>query len=676
MTSDTDQRIRELTEQLNDWSYRYYILDDPAVPDAEYDRAFRELQKLEAQYPDKVRTDSPTRRVGEAPLTEFDTVRHEVSMLSLGNAQEDDEVIAFDRRVREALDVDKVAYVAEPKFDGSAVSLLYQEGELVRAATRGDGQTGEDITANARTIRNIPLALDDDQPPSVLEVRGEVVMPHRGFEGLNERRRQRGETPFANPRNAAAGSLRQLDSRITAERPLQFMGYSIARLEGKSWPDTHGATLDWLQAWHFDISPERAHCTGVDALLAVYRDILERRDQLDYDIDGVVYKVDRLDWQQQLGFRSREPRWALAHKFPAREELTVLRDVEFQVGRTGAITPVARLDPVEVAGVTVSNATLHNMDEIERLDLRIGDTVTLYRAGDVIPKVVGVVTERRPANARRIKMPSHCPACGSEIYRPEGEVIARCTGGLVCPAQQKEAIKHFASRRAMDIDGLGEKIVDALVDNALVRNVADLYHLKVEDLIQLERLAEKSANNLVQALEQSKKTTLARFLYALGIREVGESTARALEAHFGGLDAIMNADEERLQQVPDVGPVVAGQIRHFFDQSHNVEVVQALRAAGVTWREFEPESAAEQLPLDGQSWVLTGTLEQLTRDQAKQALEQLGARVTGSVSSKTACVVAGEAAGSKLDKARDLAVEVMDEQGLLDLLDAHGLKPE
>ncbi len=676
MTSDPDQRIRELTEQLNHWSYRYYILDDPAVPDAEYDRAFRELQELEAQYPDKARSDSPTRRVGEAPLTEFDTVRHEVPMLSLGNAREDDEVIAFDRRVREALGVEKVDYVAEPKFDGSAVSLLYQNGDLVRAATRGDGGTGEDITANARTIRNIPLVLNDDDPPAVLEVRGEVVMPHRGFEGLNERRRQRGEAPFANPRNAAAGSLRQLDSRITAERPLQFMGYSLARLEGQSWPETHDATLDLLTGWDFIISPERSHCIGVEELLAVYRDILARRDQLDYDIDGVVYKVDRLDWQRELGFRSREPRWALAHKFPAREELTVLRDVEFQVGRTGAITPVARLDPVDVAGVTVSNATLHNMDEIERLDVRIGDTVTLYRAGDVIPKVVGVVAERRPENARRIQMPSNCPACGSEIYRPEGEVIARCTGGLVCPAQQKEAIKHFASRRAMDIDGLGEKIVDALVDHDLVRNVADLYHLKVDNLVQLERLADKSANNLVQALEQSKNTTLARFLYALGIREVGESTARALEAHFGRLEAVMNADEDSLQQVPDVGPVVAGQIRHFFDQAHNVEVVQALRDAGITWREFEPEATQQELPLAGQSWVLTGTLEQLTRDRAKQALEELGARVTGSVSSKTACVVAGEAAGSKLDKARDLGVEVMDEQGLLELFESHGLKPE
>jgi DNA ligase (NAD+) len=676
MTTDVDQRIRELTDKLNHWSYRYYILDDPAVPDAEYDRAFRELEELEAQYPDQVRTDSPTRRVGEEPLDAFETVRHEVPMLSLGNAQSEDEVIGFDRRVREALGIDQVDYIAEPKFDGSAVSLVYRQGELVRAATRGDGQTGEDITANARTIRNIPLVLNEAQPPALLEVRGEVVMPHRGFAGLNERRRQRGEPPFANPRNAAAGSLRQLDSRITADRPLQFMGYSIARLEGRSWPDTHGTTLEWLLAWDFAISPERAHGQGVEALLAVYRSILERRDQLDYDIDGVVYKVDRLDWQQQLGFRSREPRWALAHKFPAREELTVLRDVEFQVGRTGAITPVARLDPVEVAGVTVSNATLHNMDEIERLDLRRGDTVSVYRAGDVIPKVVGVVTERRPADAGTISMPDQCPACGSEIYRPEGEVIARCTGGLVCPAQQKEAIKHFASRRAMDIEGLGEKIVDALVDHELVRNVADLYHLEVADLVQLERLADKSANNLVQALEQSKNTTLARFLYALGIREVGEATARALEAHFGHLDAIMNADEAALQQVPDVGSVVAGQIRHFFDESHNGAVVQALVDAGVSWREFDPRAGGDELPLAGESWVLTGSLTTMTRDDAQQALERLGARVTSSVSSKTACLVAGDEAGSKLGKARELGVDVLEEQDLLDFLDAHGLRPD
>jgi DNA ligase (NAD+) len=668
------EKMQSLREQLNDWSYRYYILDDPAVPDAEYDRAFRALQELEDAHPELASADSPTQRVGEAPLSDFPEVRHTVPMLSLGNAFEDDDVQAFDRRIREGLGEDgEIDYVAEPKLDGAAVTLIYRRGELVSAATRGDGRTGEEITANARTIRNVPLTLATDNPPELLEVRGEVVMPHRGFHALNKRQTGAGEKTFANPRNAAAGSLRQLDSRITAKRPLQFYGYSVAQLEGADWPQTHSAMLERLAQWGIEINPEQRRCRGVSALLDFYRDILDRRDQLDYDIDGVVYKVDRLDWQQQLGFRSREPRWAVAHKFPAQEELTVLRDVEFQVGRTGAITPVARLEPVSVGGVTVSNATLHNRDEIERLDVRIGDTVTVYRAGDVIPKIVGVLKERRPKNARRIEMPTACPVCGSEVFQAEDEAAMRCTGGLICAAQQKEAIKHFASRRAMDIDGLGDKIVDALVENKMIGNVADLYQLSVEQLSSLDRMAEKSATNLVNALEKSKHTTLARFLYAIGIREVGEATAQSLANWFGQLDAVMDADEESLQAVPDVGPVVASHIRHFFHESHNREVIQKLRDAGVDWQEFEPVRDTDELPLSGQTWVLTGTLEQLNRDQAKERLQQLGAKVSGSVSRKTHCVVAGEAAGSKLDKAQQLEVPVLDEQGLLDVFAKHGV---
>lgn len=677
MPSNTlSEKAAALRDQLNDWSYRYYVLDDPAVPDAEYDRLYRQLQALEHEHPELVTPDSPTQRVGDAPLPHFNQVQHEVPMLSLDNAFDDDDLAGFDRRVRERLGDEalQVDYVAEPKLDGLAASLLYEHGKLVRAATRGDGQTGEDITANVRTMRSVPLSLRGDDIPALLEVRGEVVMPQAGFEALNARQLEAGQKQFANPRNAAAGSLRQLDPRITAQRPLEFYAYSVARCQPDIQPSTHFDSLQWLREFGLRVNSEVKRCAGVEALQAFYQDILLRRDQLGYDIDGVVYKVDRFDWQEQLGFVSRAPRWAIAHKFPAQEEITVLRDVEWQVGRTGAITPVARLEPVQVGGVTVSNATLHNMDEIARLDLRIGDSVVIYRAGDVIPKVVSVISERRATDARAIVMPETCPVCGSEIFRAEGEVVARCTGGLICAAQQKEAIKHFASRRAMDIDGLGDKLVEALVDEKLVATVADLYRLQAEQIAGLERMGEKSATKLVAALDKSRQTTLQRFLFALGIREVGEATALALANDFGSLDAIMHADEERLQEVPDVGPVVASHIRHFFMQPHNVDVIVALREAGVHWQEFDPAERAMDQPLKGQTWVLTGTLQQLTRDQAKAFLIELGAKVAGSVSAKTTQVVAGEAAGSKLDKARQLGVSIMDEAAFLGTLGEMGIK--
>lgn len=653
----------QLREQLNDWSYRYYILNDSAVPDAEYDRVFRQLQSLENEYPQLVSSDSPTQRVGAFPRDQFSQVSHEVPMLSLDNAFNDEELIAFERRLRDRLAIgdQSIDYVAEPKLDGLAVSLVYEDGLFVRGATRGDGQTGEDITENVRTIRSVPLRLRTDNPPSLVEVRGEVVLPHVGFDALNARQLEAGQKPFANPRNAAAGSLRQLDSKITAQRPLDFYGYSIARLEGAEMPICHSDMLALMKALGIRVSPEVRQCIGYEGLLAFYHDILSRRGNLGYDIDGVVYKVDRFDWQEALGFVSRAPRWAIAHKFPAQEEITRLLDVEWQVGRTGAITPVARLEPVQVGGVVVSNATLHNVDELARLDLRIGDSVVIYRAGDVIPKVVGVIAERRLEGAESIPTPQACPVCGSEVFRAEGEAITRCTGGLICAAQQKEAIKHFASRRAMDVDGLGDKIVEVLVEKALITTVADLFTLKAEQISELERMGEKSAAKLVAALAASRDTTLPRFLFALGIREVGEATALSLSKFFGGLEAVMAADEEMLQRVPDVGPIVASHIRHFFQQQHNLDVIQSLRDAGVQWQEFDPSDAAGELPLDGETWVLTGSMAILSRDQAKAYLIDLGAKVAGSVSAKTTIVVAGEKAGSKLDKAEKLNIPVIDE---------------
>ncbi|HLR17386.1 MAG TPA: NAD-dependent DNA ligase LigA [Alcanivoracaceae bacterium] len=662
------EKAAALRRQLEEWSYQYYALSKPEVPDAEYDRWFRELEALEAQHPELVTPDSPTQRVGAAPLDAFQQVDHQVPMLSLGNAFDEQEVRDFDRRVRDLLDTSgTIVYVAEPKLDGLAVSLIYEEGVLAQALTRGDGHTGEDITQNVRTIKSVPLRLRGEVP-GVVEIRGEVVMQHAGFARLNERQTEQGLPPFANPRNAAAGSLRQLDARVVAERPLDFFAYSVAQLTAVPWPETHSAMLAMVREWGLQVSQEVATCAGIEEVLAYYEKLAAKRDQLPYDIDGIVYKVDRFDWQEDLGYVSRAPRWAVAHKLPAQEEVTTLLDVEFQVGRTGAVTPVARLKPVQVGGVTVSNATLHNMDEIARLDIHIGDEVVLYRAGDVIPKIVSVVAARRPKDAKAVQLPKTCPECGSEIFTAEGEAIARCTGGLICPAQQKEALRHFVSRRAMDIDGLGIKLIAQLVDQKWVKNAADLYALKAEEVASLERMGPKSAQNLIEALEKSKQTTLPRFLYALGVREVGEATAQSLAGHFGSLQAIATADEEALMEVADVGPIVAGHIKHFFAEAHNRGVIDALLQAGVTFPEGEATQAPTEQPLAGQTWVLTGSLSQLTRGEAKDALQQLGAKVTGSVSQRTDVVVAGEAAGSKLTRAQELGITVWDEAQLLTLL--------
>jgi len=668
--AETIQRAIELRKQLAHHNYQYYVLDNPEIPDIEYDRLFRELQQLEADYPDLITPDSPTQRVGGAPLKGFSEVKHEIPMLSLGNVFSEEELVDFDRRVRDGLGIDAVVYAAEPKLDGLAISIRYEEGVLVRAATRGDGATGEDVTQNVRTIDAVPLKLYGDDYPRVLEVRGEVYMPRDGFAQLNERQREKGDKTFANPRNAAAGSLRQLDSRITAERPLTMYCYGIGVVEGATLPDTHSAILERLKDWGLRVSPEIRVVQGMQGCLDYYKQIGERRDDLPYDIDGVVYKVDSLAQQQELGFVSRAPRWATAHKFPAQEEMTILNDVEWQVGRTGALTPVARLEPVHVAGVTVSNATLHNPDEIARKDVHIGDTVIVRRAGDVIPEVVSVVMTRRPANAQAVVTPTHCPVCGSEVLQDEGEAVPRCTGGLYCSAQRKNAIKHFASRRAMDIDGLGDKLVEQLVDLEMINDVADLFTLRAEQLAGMERMGDKSAANLVAALEKSKATSLERFLYALGIREVGESTARTLANHFGNLERVEQAEEEQLLEVADVGPIVAHHIHTFFRQPHNIEVVEKLQQAGVHWPDVEVAETGEQ-PLAGQTFVLTGTLSSMARDEAKAKLLALGAKVAGSVSKKTSVVVAGAEAGSKLTKAEDLGVEVWDEERLLRLFADH-----
>ena len=668
------KRVDSLRATLEDHNYYYYVQDDPRIPDAEYDRLFRELQKLEAEHPELATEDSPTRRVGSSAETSFEEVTHRLPMLSLDNAFSEDELRDFDRRVRDRLGEDgAIEYVCEPKLDGLAVSLHYENGTLTRAATRGDGYTGEDITANIRTIPSVPLKLRGSGYPDLVEVRGEVYMPRAGFEKLNERLAEQGEKTFVNPRNAAAGSLRQKKSTVTARRPLELCAYSMAVTDESVLPETHWDSLQLVRGWGFRINPEMRKAEGVEACLDAYNELMAKRDSLPYEIDGIVFKVNRLDLQQELGFVSRAPRWAIAHKFPAQEELTIIEDVEFQVGRTGAVTPVARLKPVFVGGVTVSNATLHNMDEIRRLDVHIGDTVFIRRAGDVIPQVVKVVPEKRPAKAPTVEMPEHCPVCGSDIVQIEGEAVARCSGGLYCPAQRKEAIRHYASRKAMDIEGLGDRLIEMLVDEGMVSTVADLYRLTKFQIASLERMGDKSAANLVAAIDRSREPVLWRFLYALGIREVGEATAKGLAAHFGTLEAISEADEASLQTVPDVGPIVAGHIRSFFGQPHNQETLAALKKAGVTWQEEQVLSVDEQ-PLSGQTWVLTGTLSGMTRDQAKEKLEQLGAKVAGSVSKKTACVVAGEAAGSKLAKAEQLGVPVLDEAGLANLLREHGLE--
>jgi len=660
------QRAAALREQIDHHNYRYYVLDDPEIPDAEFDKLFRELQELERHHPILVTPDSPTQRVGATPLTEFGEVKHVVPMLSIKNAFSDEEVRNFDRQVREGLQLDEVIYTAEPKLDGLAVSLVYEEGILVRASTRGDGYTGEEITQNVRTIHSVPLRLMGKGYPQLLEVRGEVYMPKESFHALVKKQEALGEKIAVNPRNAAAGSLRQLDSRITADRGLAIYCYGIGQVEGGRLPERHSAVLDRLQAWGLRVSEERKVVHGVDACLAYYAKMSAKRSALAYEIDGVVYKVDDLRQQQTLGFRIREPRWAVAHKFPAEEAMTKVLDIQVQVGRTGALTPVARLEPVFVGGVTVSNATLHNENEMRRKDVHIGDTVIIRRAGDVIPEVVGVVKERRPTDAREFEFPKRCPVCDSEVVRVEGEAAVRCSGGLYCAAQRKEAIRHFASRRAMDIEGLGVKLVEQLVAQDLVRNVADLYGLSLEQLTGLERMGEKSAENLLKALMKSKTTTLARFLYALGIREVGEATAQALANYFGELEPIAQADAESLQEVPDIGPIVAQQIAAFFHERHNREVIENLKAAGVHWPTVERQVVS--LPLTGKTFVLTGTLSVMTRDDAKQRLQNLGAKVTGSVSAKTDYVVAGEEPGSKLDKARSLNVSVLDERQFLTLL--------
>ena len=664
-------RVKRVRDEINQHNYHYYVLDAPVIPDAEYDRLLRELQQLEKKFPSLISPDSPSQRVGAKPLKSFAQVEHVVPMLSLDNAFDEQELRDFDRRLRERLDLEQLEYTAEPKLDGLAVSLLYQNGRLVRAATRGDGYTGEDITQNVRTIACIPLRLLGQDYPPVLEVRGEVYMTKEGFAELNEQQARRGEKLFANPRNAAAGSLRQLDPKVTATRPLMMDCYGVGQVDDNALlPDRHSQILAALKSWGLRINDQIHTISGVDACLQYYQRISDIRDDLAYEIDGVVFKLDNIKLQQQAGFVSRAPRWAIAHKFPAQEEITSVNDIEVQVGRTGALTPVARLEPVFVGGVTVTNATLHNIDEVRRKDVRVGDTVVVRRAGDVIPEVVSVVLERRPAKTSLFKLPSQCPVCGSDVVRVEGEAASRCSGGLYCPAQRKEAIKHYASRRAMDIEGLGDKLVEQLVDEQLVEHIDDLYTLEAGPLMTLERMGEKSAHNLIAALQQSRQTTLSRFLYALGIREVGEATARTLAHHFGSLKAVMAADEEALEQVPEVGPIVAAHIVSFFSQEHNQQVIQALLEKGVNWPDIDVAAVTDEQPLAGKTVVLTGSLEQLTRAEARERLQALGARVAGSVSARTGLVVAGRDAGSKLDKARSLGVEVIDEAGLMELLES------
>jgi DNA ligase (NAD+) len=689
-------RVAELRRRLDDANHRYHVLDDPDLPDAEYDRLMRELEALEAAHPELRDPNSPTMRVGDAPSGKFATVRHAAPMLSLGNAFSDGEVREFVARIGKETGDTEPDFSVEPKLDGLAISLRYELGAFVRGATRGDGSSGEDVTANLRTIRSLPLKLRGKAAalPGVLEVRGEVVLPKAAFERYNAWARAHGEKPLANPRNGAAGSLRQLDPKVTAQRPLAFYAYALGQVEGASLPPTHSLTLAWLRELGFPVSPEVGVARGVDGLLEYYARIGARRDALPYDIDGVVYKLDRYDQQRAMGFVSRAPRWALAHKYPAQEEATTVESIEVNVGRTGAVTPWVLMAPVHVGGVTVTRATLHNADQVARLDVRVGDTVIVRRAGDVIPEVVRVVEERRPVDKRGrplhppYQLPSQCPDCGYAVEREEGEVVARCTGGLFCPAQRKQSLFHFASRRAMDIEGLGERFIEALVDLDCVRTVADLYRLTVDDFVAMKqradelagtvpetvkagKVATRWAENLVAAIDASRDSTLERVLYALGIRDVGESTAKTLARFFGALDPLMAADEDSLRGVPDVGPVVAARIAHFFAQPHNREVIAALRANGVHWQEGAPQRASDG-PLAGRTVVLTGGLESMSRDEAGARLEALGAKVSGSVSKKTGFVVAGEAAGSKLAKARELGIEIWDEARLLAFLAEHG----
>jgi DNA ligase (NAD+) len=690
MTSDAAiaKRAAELRERLADANYRYHVLDEPNIPDAEYDALMRELESIEAAHPGLRTPDSPTQRVGAAPLREFAEVRHALPMLSLANAFSDQEVEDFARRIGERLGGGDREFSVEPKFDGLAISLRYENGIFAQGATRGDGETGEDVTANLRTIASIPLRLRGKNPPHLLEVRGEVYMPRAGFEKYNAMARASGGKvkPLVNPRNAAAGSLRQLDPRITAKRPLAFYAYAVGAIEGFDLPATHSATLRRLRDFGFPVSDLVGVADGVAGCLKYFRRIGAQRDALPFDIDGVVYKLDDLTAQRELGFVGRTPRWAIAHKFPAQEQTTTVEAIDVQIGRTGAATPTARLKPVFVGGVTVTNATLHNADQIARLDVRVGDTVIVRRAGDVIPEVVSVVVDKRPAHTRPWKMPAHCPVCGSAIVRDEGEVVARCSGGLSCAAQRVQAIFHFASRRAMDIDGLGERYIEDLCGLDYVHSVADLYKLTLADLLEMKRraderdgttpetvkagkIATKWAENLIEAIAHSKRTTLERFLYSLGIPDVGESTAKALARWFGGLDALMRATQDELMQVPDVGPIMAAHIVTFFAEKHNREAIAQLRAAGVEWKESEPQRESRGA-LAGKIVVLTGALVSLTRDEAKEKLEALGAKVAGSVSKNTSFVVAGSEAGSKLDKANELGIEVWDEARFLEFLRA------
>lgn len=667
----TKNEIDQLKKQLRHHEYQYHVLDAPEIPDAEYDKLMQRLKALEEMNPELITSDSPTQRVGAAPLSAFETVRHEIPMLSLDNVFDEESYLAFDKRVRDRLkNHNELTFCCELKLDGLAVSLLYENGEFVQAATRGDGTVGENITANVRTIRAIPLRLMGDNIPARVEIRGEVFMPQKGFEALNEEARRTDGKVFANPRNAAAGSLRQLDPRITAKRPLTFYCYGVGLVEDGTLPDTHYERLQQFKAWGLPVSDYVQLRQGHQAVLDFYHQIEQIRPELGFDIDGVVIKVNSIAIQEELGFVSRAPRWATAFKFPAQEQITLLKDVEFQVGRTGAITPVARLEPVQVAGVMVSNATLHNADEIERLGVHIGDTVIIRRAGDVIPQIVSVVADKRPANSREIVFPTQCPVCGSDIERIEGEAVARCTGGLICGAQRKEALKHFVSRRAMDVDGMGDKIIDQLVEKEYVQTPADLYQLSAGKLTGLDRMGPKSAQKLIDALEKSKQTTLARFIYALGIREVGEATAANLAAHYATLDAVMAADEESLKTVQDIGHVVAKHVVNFFHEAHNQAVINDLiTKANIHWPEVKVINSAEiDSPFAGKTVVLTGSMSILTRDEAKDKLVALGAKVAGSVSKKTDMVIAGEAAGSKLAKANELGIPVIDEDELIRLL--------
>lgn len=664
------EKIEKLRDQIRLYDYHYYVLDEPLVPDAEYDRCFKELQQLEAKYPQYQSENSPTQRVGVTPASALEPIAHQQPMLSLSNVFERDELEAFIKRVTDRLQCgDKqIVFACEPKLDGLAVNLTYEKGILKSASTRGDGTVGENITNNIKTISSVPLKLMKKNVPDLIEVRGEVYMPKAGFETFNEQARQTGEKTFANPRNAAAGSLRQLNPAITARRPLDIYCYGVGACTGYELPQSHIQQLDLLQTMGFRVNPETKRVTGLKGCLAYYENMLQKRDKLSYEIDGVVYKVDDIPLQKKLGYVSRAPRFACAHKFPATEEVTQLLAVDFQVGRTGAITPVARLKPVNVAGVTVSNATLHNMDEIERKDIRINDTVVVRRAGDVIPEVVMVLKEKRPNDTKLIHLPKQCPVCGAEIIREEGEAVARCTGGLFCKAQLKRMVWHFASRKAMDIDGLGEVLIEHLVDTNRLRDLADIYTLEHEELANMPRMGKKSAQNLLNSIEKSKKTTFARFLYALGIREIGETSARILAEHFKNLDELKKATEEELIRLKDIGPIAAAHVVHFFAQPHNIEVIDKLLSYGVHWPEEEKAELDVTHPFYDKTVVLTGSLSAMSRDEAKSKLRQVGARVTGSVSTKTDFLIAGADPGSKFDKAEKLGVIVLTEDEFIDML--------